>query len=95
MIKGKNTFVEQHDWIEANRKNKILLKLFGKKGVNEKNGGLNYHFWSLKYTKMPKKERALVEQKVANPSLYLKSICAVYEVYKGHGILRNFFRVVQ
>jgi hypothetical protein len=33
MIKGKNTFVEQHDWIEANRKNKILLKLFGKKEI--------------------------------------------------------------
>ena len=33
MIKGKNTFVEQHDWIEANRKNKILRKLFDKKEI--------------------------------------------------------------
>jgi len=33
MIKGKNTFVEQHDWIEANKRNKTLRKLFDKKEI--------------------------------------------------------------
>jgi len=31
LLKGKNSFRKQHTWMEANRKNRILLKLFEKK----------------------------------------------------------------
>jgi hypothetical protein len=50
----------------------------------------------IKYTRMPSDKRALAEKNVAKSSLYLKSIRAGYEVYKGQSILRNdYFRVVQ
>jgi hypothetical protein len=49
----------------------------------------------IQYANMPKAERDLANKKVANSNLYLKSIRAGYEVYKGKSILRNdFFRVV-
>lgn len=52
--------------------------------------------WSyIEFTDMPAKERALAYKKVAKSSLYLKSIRAGYEVYKGQSTLRNdFFRIV-
>jgi hypothetical protein len=49
----------------------------------------------IEFTDMPDKERALAYKKVAKSTLYLKSIRAGYEVYKGQSTLRNdFFRIV-
>ena len=48
----------------------------------------------IQYTGMPDTERARAHEKVANPDLWLKSIRAGYECYKGASILRNdYFRV--
>lgn len=49
----------------------------------------------LKFTQIPDDRSALVEEKVADPTLYLKSIRAGYEVYKGESTLRNdYFRII-
>jgi hypothetical protein len=49
----------------------------------------------IQYANMPNSERILANEKVAKSSLYLKSIRAGYEVYKGESTLKNdFFRVV-
>jgi hypothetical protein len=49
----------------------------------------------IQYANMPTAERKLANEKVALENLYLKSIRAGYEVYKGESILRNdFFNIV-
>ncbi len=49
----------------------------------------------IQYANLSDHERALANEKVAIPILYLKSIRAGYEVYKGESTLRNdYFRVV-
>ncbi len=49
----------------------------------------------IQYANMPADKRVLANKKVALPSLYLKSIRAGYEVYKGESTLRNdFFKLV-
>ncbi len=49
----------------------------------------------IQYANMPNAERILANEKVAISTLYLKSIRAGYEVYRGESTLENdFFRVV-
>ncbi len=49
----------------------------------------------IQYANMPDAERILANEKVAKPTLYVKSVSAGYEVYKGESTLRNnFFKLL-
>jgi len=50
----------------------------------------------IQYARMPEADRNLANEKVAKSHLYLKSIRAGYEVYRGESTLRNdYFRIMK